>query len=77
MIIHGRSDTVLNPGGVRNETFLKTWSDGNDALDANELAAFAQAPPPMLGAELIGPPLLAAVWSGGTRLIDNHACCPA
>jgi putative CocE/NonD family hydrolase len=33
---------IVNPGGVRNETFLRTWSDGNDALDQNQLAAFAR-----------------------------------
>jgi len=40
---------IVNPGGVRNETFLKTWSDGNDALDRNELAAFAREHTGLLG----------------------------
>jgi non-specific serine/threonine protein kinase len=41
--------------------------------EPDELAAFAQAPPPMLGAELIGQPLLAALWSDLGRALAGEA----
>jgi superfamily II DNA or RNA helicase len=45
--------------------------------EPDELAAFAQAPPPMLGAELIGQPLLAALWSDlGQALASEAARLP-
>jgi superfamily II DNA or RNA helicase len=45
--------------------------------EPDDLAAFAQAPPPMLGAELIGPPLLAAAWSDlGQALVGEATRLP-
>jgi len=41
---------IAMPGGIRNEYFLRTWSDLNDALDSNQAAGFFQ----QIGAKLLG-----------------------
>jgi len=41
---------IALPGGIRNDNFLRTWSDLNDALDSNQAAGFFR----QIGAKLLG-----------------------
>ena len=41
---------IAMPGGIRNDYFLKTWSDLNNALDSNNAAGFFK----QIGARLLG-----------------------
>jgi len=41
---------VAMPGGIRNDYFLRTWSDLNNALDSNKAAGFFNK----IGAKLLG-----------------------